>query len=520
VSAKSDHEASRALLAQQLGEMPDRGFLEAIWATLALTAGRQSAANSVFGNFYPPDALNAAIGSRHSIHPWELETLANELLASPKGEITPTLTCTVGFRHWWAMARVVNTLRLVEGEEYGAFCEPGNVRRELTRLAARQFEWQRGFLNVPQLYRSAFLFGGDLCSAHLEQAGISMAEMSAVGFALFSVLLEHPAISGNIDLRLMNVDRGGLNRVLSRIAKPLDELRDLARAERQGWRFTAYRPSILRRFPLVSVGGRKSVFLAPMPDLVLERVTSGIFYDIVGGGGPIRHEYGRRFEEYCWRYMRAQLPNLAAEREWQYQVRKQTYDTPDLLVGPRDRLTIVIECKATKMGARARFDDQADDPKGFKELAKGIYQVWRFFSHSRRGFTGARACDDAVGMILTLDGWLVLSGGMMREVLDLADELAAMDAGIEPEDKKPVIFCQVTDFEITLAEASERSFNLAARTAAEREGWFLSLVHSEVIGSAGTRERKPYPFEDLAELLPWWGFFDEKRKWLRAQVPG
>jgi hypothetical protein len=244
---------------------------------------------------------------------------------------------------------------------------------------------------------------------------------------------------------------------------------------------------------------------------------------VVGGGGPVRNEYGRRFEEYCWRYIKAQLPSLPLKREWRYRYRKQQFDTPDVLVEADGKVCVAIECKATKMTARARLGDQADDDRGFNELAKGIYQIWRFFSHSRRGLTGTDVSRDAIGLLLTLDGWLVMGGPLREEAIRRAEALAELDSEITSEDRRPVVFCQVTDLESTLADADEASFVRAIHAAGgpKYEGWLLSNVHSEISSQeSATRSRKPYPFDDLAEMLPWWGILEKMRRGLRMQIPG
>jgi hypothetical protein len=183
-------------------------------------------------------------------------------------------------------------------------------------------------------------------------------------------------------------------------------------------------------------------------------------------------------------------------------------------------IVLAIECKATKMRALARFEDQSNDERGFGELARGVYQIWRFFAHSRQGWTGCQLEEGVVGMVLTLDGWLVASSELREEVLQKAKALAARDNTVEHEDLKPVIFCQVTDLESTLAEADEKTFIEAVRRLARREGgWMLSSVHAEIAAvRESSRRRKAYPFKDLAEIIPWWGDLENDRD-RRVEIP-
>lgn len=380
------------------------------------------------------------------------------------------------------------------------------------RISGRQFDWQRGYFNIPSFYRSAFIYGQGYCAEYMGATyGTSLAEMSLVGFAIHTATSEYPALAPDISVEAVGLTVESLQRVLALISRPIDELRTLATEQRTAWQITAYRPSVLRRFPCVSFHGGKR-FLCPLPDLIIERVTSGVFYDVIDGGGEIRHEYGRRFEEYVFLYMQGQLPKMGAKREWSYRFQQQNIDTPDIVVLNDDYLVAAIECKASRMSFAARFSEEAVMERGYDDIVKGIFQIWRFFSHCRRGITGVAMTEETVGMLLTLDSWLVMGGPVTKEILQRAHAFAdRKDASILPEDRRAILFCPITDFESVLADADEVSFRQALKTATQPEydGWMLSSVH-DTLGKK--QPRKPYPFDDMASLLPWWGVIEEKKR--------
>src|SRR3546814_12675891 len=73
-----------------------------------------------------------------------------------------------------------------------------------------------------------------------------------------------------------------------------------------------------------------------------------------------------------------------------YGPKKTRHRTPDVLVSGTDGIVAAIECKAKRMSFDASY---ADDPVasasvGFDEPAKGMFQIWRFLSHARRGLHG------------------------------------------------------------------------------------------------------------------------------------
>jgi hypothetical protein len=226
---------------------------------------------------------------------------------------------------------------------------------------------------------------------------------------------------------------------------------------------------------------------------------------VVGGAGAVRRDYGRRFEEYCIKYLRAMLPELGWRGEAKYRAKGGEIDTPDILLIENAVLELATECKATRMGYGAKFGGGDLDERGFEEIIKAVFQLWRFFSHCRRGLTGFTINADAIGAVLTLDSWLQMANPLQDDVLRAASDMAAVkDPEILSQDKRPVAFCGVTSMEATLATATPASFLQAIRAAASPQfkGWLLSSVHEQFHES---QLRRPYPFtKELGNLLPWW----------------
>lgn len=91
----------------------------------------------------------------------------------------------------------------MEGAEYLARREDVNILVELRRIGARQFPWQRGYVGLPPLYRSAFIYGQGECAAYLQQAAnLTPSDMTLVGFSLLSVFYPEPGIRPATDMDL------------------------------------------------------------------------------------------------------------------------------------------------------------------------------------------------------------------------------------------------------------------------------------------------------------------------------
>jgi hypothetical protein len=168
---------------------------------------------------------------------------------------------------------------------------------------------------------------------------------------------------------------------------------------------TAFLPSILRRYPLLCLNDEANDFIAPIPEVLLMRVTSGLYYDLIPGGQALLNEANDRFEEYFAAYIDAMMERFKVRRAYRYEPKKGTsVDTPDLLVNDGRKLVLAVECKATKLTYLAQF---AEDPfeaekKQYFQIANGVFQLWRFFSHVRRGLLKEPVDADTSAMVLTL----------------------------------------------------------------------------------------------------------------------
>jgi hypothetical protein len=116
----------------------------------------------------------------------------------------------------------------------------------------------------------------------------------------------------------------------------------------------------------------------------MDRVTNGLFYDVIGGGGTVRDEVGRRFESYALELLSPVLPTVSFVPDISYRTPSGPIATPDILMrGGDDAALLAIECKASRMSIGARFGEAPGEDRGYEEIAKGVMQLWRFHVHSR-----------------------------------------------------------------------------------------------------------------------------------------
>lgn len=495
----------------------DEGFVQLVWAVDAIQSGRQNAAKPFLN--YPAAAVTNDMVAETAIRKWELESLIGLRLLAPKTASDARRVLNCG--NFSAAANLINILRKLENAESKLYLERMHILTEMHRISHRQFPWQTGFFNIPYFYRSAFIYGHEKCRKYFEESyGISFSDFSLVGFGLFASFTARPVVPSNLSLAMLGVSSATFAAAVKLLSMTIEDARKSYRKLQETMESdglgVAYQPSILRRYPVLEFTDEVSRLRAPLPQLVLSRITSGLYYDLVGGGQTLLNEASDRFEQFCAEYIQAMLPDSKVSRESRYSIGHLKYDTPDVLVDLDGATAIVFECKATKLTFRAQFGTAplAEAKRGFDEIAKAIFQLWRFFSHTRQGLIpGANVSSSAQGIVLTLDFWMMLSGDLVPALLSAANDLADKDPNIIGADRRPVLFCAVEELESVLSRTNEVGF-LATLTAAhdpKYKGWLLSTIDSHLAKRAGgERITKRFPFK-LENVLPWW----EKTKTLR-----
>ncbi len=501
----------RKKLDKLLSAAGDEEYIQLLWATHILQSNTPDPARKfILPETIPDGAISSEMTSQFSIRKWEIETLANELMTVPKAKPKKSGSKrTLRWDHLGAIIACVNLLRKLEKAESPIQKKQQDILIKIGRLAARQFDWQRGFANIPQFYRNAFVYGQGPCAEYFEAThGITLNRFSEIGFMLFAILSNAPVAQNDKIWKTLGVDWEEVEKVLALIALPFPKAAAVARDRRSKTIHTAAdKASVLRQTPCLRFGENGERICAPLPELIIERVTSGVFYDVVGGGDPIRNDYGRRFEEYCAERLSSTLSGLDWEREFIYIKKSNKVHTPDVLCTKNGEITVAFECKATRMSQEAMFGVNPIEARGYQDIIKAIFQLWRFFSHCRRGYVDRIVDDEAVGVVLTLYNWLVWTEPLRKKVLaDAEKKTREEDPDISEADRKPIVFVPISELEQTLSTATEATFTQALKLSNTEKfsNWQLNLVHDDLIAGKKHPERK-YPFsKELGKLLPWW----------------
>lgn len=503
-------DARRRRYTKWLERADDAACLTMIWAVRALQTGNASAACRFIE--YPKEAATDGIRGEYAIYPWELETFVTSLLTTRKDRPRQGRHHVSNCTNFASATLLTNSLRDMEGAEYVLRSRPEDIMEEMYRIGQRQFSWQRG-PNTEELYRFAFVYGQGACAEFFEQThGLSVSDFQCLSLALFGVFGGKPWAE-TPDPKVLGLSKEKMGRTLELLSTPLADARQLAvRLNAEAAQLLqrplriAYMPSLLRRKPIVRVDRSRPAFIAPLPDLVMTRATAGLYYDIRQGPNDLLTEANARFEDYIRSLVMAYLPKFHASKGAAYGPKGRQIDPPDCLVKDRDQVVLAIECKTTKLTFEAQFAENPERvaAQGFEQIAKGIFQLWRFFSHARRNlYVDEAVSPTALGVVLTMDGWMQMAKNLRDTALVRARELAAVDPNITEADMRRVVFASVQELNDTLAQTERQDFLavLGRATTDKYDGYGLP----EVARDCGVNLiRKKYPM-DVAALLPWWG---------------
>ncbi|WP_375208380.1 hypothetical protein [Hyphomonas jannaschiana] len=480
-------------------------FLQMVWAIDGIQSSRCDRAAKFIE--HTNDFVTTDLTSRYFVHKWSLEDLCNSYFSIRSAKKSPAAVDCLAIGSWVSL---INEQHSVQDAEAGVYLRSKNIFDELTRIGHKQFDWQIGFFNVPQFYRAAFLFfGPDSSNFFSERYGIALDRFVLVGFALFSQFATHPFVVLPPDLTQLGVTSEEFDGCLRLIARNVDTAYSDATELHRGFPSSSFRPSILRSRPCIILE-QDSKIACPLIDLLLLRITDGIYFDLMAdASGNIRTEIGQRFELYVNNLISSYFPEIQIMPEFRYGGRAARRDSPDFLLENDGRLRLLIECKAKKMTIESRYSDWPSDrlPSDAEEIAKGIFQIWRFVADCESGRVPDRGpIEGVLASIVTLESWTNLSQNRRERLFARANALADEHSSqIEERHRVPVSFCEIKDLERLLRDASTESllstFEQAATPAFQ--GWHLSSIHSQQFPEQ--RAQRDYPFKDnLGEFLPWW----------------
>ncbi|WP_417484715.1 hypothetical protein [Maricaulis salignorans] len=459
----------------------------------------------------PGEALDQSIESSWRIHEWELETFLNEVLSRQGADLgTATRNSNFDPRKWSSLAECINATKSLEEAEYLAMRQPTEVLEEMRRIAHRQFQWQSGLTNKLSVYRSTYLYAFKTAKAAFEsKLGVSLEAFQKYGFALWTTALSSPHVAAIRNLEFLDVSEAEQRICADLISIQPSQLQQMNEELRSDNVEAAYKPSLLRQRPAVCVDGAPDHLFLPVPDILIERISAGIYYDVVAPNFAMTREMGERFEGYIFNLFSAQFGEFRVQRETTYTFKRHEVKTPDLFIGRTERLDCIVECKATRMPLRAKFGigTAAIAERNELELAKAITQIWKYVAHKRLNLIpdDLSVTETTIGVVCTLDNWTVMSDNRRADFIAAAHQIAhEKHPEICDSDKIPITFCAVEDLELLIIGSNYETMveALSIATDPQYAGWHVSHLHGRNFPGNGTQQNHPI-IRSIKDSFPW-----------------
>lgn len=222
-------------------------------------------------------------------------------------------------------------------------------------------------------------------------------------------------------------------------------------------------------------------------------------------------EANDRFEQYTRELIKAFYTRFEVLSAQQFGPRKTPLTTPDVLLKDKGEIVMVLECKATKLTYDAQFSENPieEAEKAYNQIVKGVTQVWKFFSHVRRGiYIDEQVATSTIGVILTMEAWGQASAELQTEITDQAKKQLENNHDVIETDMRPVVFCSIQDIADIMFESNEDVFLASIANAAvpKYRGWGLREVRKQTAPIENVRKDFPLAME---EHLPWWERFNQ-----------
>ncbi|TGV55085.1 hypothetical protein EN784_31955 [bacterium M00.F.Ca.ET.141.01.1.1] len=495
-----------------LSSIPKMDFLLAIYSIQQIQNSRKGVEK--FFIDLPDEARTTDHHARSYLHPWFLETLANELLAAPwDPRLRSGFIRTVNPRSFSALVTAYTLLNKAENASDGPVLRRVGVLTQLNRLGKRQFEWQRRFSTASRLARYHSIYRTENSKIYFEKKyNLEFDIFTKTTFAIFSVLLGQPALRPDIETDSIGITPSDLTKTINILSTSIESATDRTYALRQGYDHIGYAPSIFRVSPLITFPREGTRYvMAPFVDLLFYRITEGLFYDFVDNSN-LRNEFAENLENYVSNILKTSSGTFSIGGNLSYG--RTLERTPDILVSKSDDVVAAIEVKARRQNAIIRFGENPtkDSADAYEDLAKGVFQLWKYLADSSRGLIpqGFTASNNTALGVCTLDNWIESAFGSEADIYAMAHKKADSHArGIPLECRKHVPIFSLSDMEFVLSRGGMDILLEVMHASATEEysGWLLSSIFSSKFPSRGTI-KDALPFGDVSKHVPWWNSFE------------
>lgn len=437
------------------------------------------------------------------VYPWDLEVIVRELILNADQHGSD------GLCNFKDLAITLNHIRRLEGEPYKGEGDRANVLVDLQRIAHRQFRWQWGARNrAAQLTRALKVFGGPELEAQvLSQIGMTMPQLSQLGLIVAAQLRRAPFVRLDADYSAIGIPADASQSILRRLVSDINELREATKKTQQyndAWLYASFP---LEFKPLLRIGPEgPNRAVCPVPMYMLNRISSGVFYDVVNADG-FANSYGEAFERYVGEVINKVMVGnrFKVETPPPYAPVKATLKHGADWIVSDGSGHLFIECKTKRMSLGTKnLTDEAVVEKDMDAIKQAVVQNYLNIIDAKSGLT--TWVDDGAPvypLVITLEDWHLFSPHLTDRLRNsVIEDLTRKQIDPQIIEDMPYSIASAADFEALLQVVATRSihevFGLKTDETHRNWGWVGFLPDNFAEESAHIRASL---FEDEVQRL-------------------
>ncbi|KUZ75251.1 hypothetical protein WI37_20050 [Burkholderia ubonensis] len=361
--------------------------------------------------------------------PWEIELVAREVILN--GHLsTQNLASGNAFAPWKAVGLLRELTTKISKEHVHSY---DDALAAVAPLIHQQMPWSDDTFSriarYGQIYRHEPL-------AEVVQSilGMSLSAWLKLGLTVFSYFSILSSVRRSIFSHVPGLDKQTVEQFFALTASSIEDLRPRMKPQQIYDRQWAYAFNPLRECPINFFRAEPEHIFVPVPQLLLWRVTDGLYYYLIEAGG---HRFAKAFGDACEIYVGKVLKVALKGKEVEIHG-ERPYDSSKGEKAGADWLIsdhtghLFLECKAKRMTLPAKMAGPGESmDKDLRVLAGYIVQNYKNIRDAIRGcvpgFSSAGL--PVFSAIVTLEDWGLYTS-QLEERLQALVEDALQDAGL------------------------------------------------------------------------------------------
>ena len=380
------------------------------------------------------------------IHPWELSLLAREVILHASNGGNKNLGTYSGF------IATVNQIRRVEEEISKRTINQSNVMSELHKMAHRQFPWQSR-QDITSLMRYLKIFGEDKVEeVLLQKTGLTMGQIYVFGLSIFGHLEKFHGINVNQNYTEFGIEAASVATFFKLMSLDINSAKEVINAQQSYDENWAYTWNPLEARPLIALNSKMPNFVhCPIPELLMLRITKGIFYDLVDEVN-FDNPFGIAYQRYVGEAIRDLYPSpkYLVMSETQYQDGKNIKHGVDWILSD-ENASIFIECKTKRLRHASKLLVNISDLDGdITIMASAIVQLYKNINDAINGKTNWTPNEKPIyPLIITLENWYLLAPNIIDMLSTRVRHLLVQsEISLDVLEKMPYQITSIDEFEV------------------------------------------------------------------------